>query len=71
MTAFGQKGRTMTTFRQKGQDAIWQKPLSELSNFNFSHMPQQLFMFIDWMGPCSLSLYHFNIVDIQYFIQFS
>ena len=33
MTTFGQKGEPMTTFRQKDQDAIGQKPQSELNNF--------------------------------------
>ena len=43
----------------------------ELNDFNFSHMPWWLFVFIDWMGPCSPSPYCFEIVNIQYFTQFS
>ena len=44
---------------------------NELHNFNFSHTPWQLSLFIDWMGPCSPSPYHLKLVNMQYFIQFS
>ena len=59
MTAFGWKGEPMTTFGQTDIDTIGWKPQN--NNFMFSYTPQQLLMFIDWTGVCSLSLcYVFN-----------